>query len=307
MDQSKSYKIRVPTPEISRQVQLDLFKLGCKWATIEATVQYTNCPYLYAQWGRLTHSSRNGDAYFMGFPATELSPDDIHTLAHPSLPKYTNCKLHIPRAELDDLVINALLKLGYVWAGPSEEGRNGRSYLYISGAGKLLRGEFATTFRGSSSKEIRISELIPIHAYPLDYCLCKVHVRTPETSKAVQEALSKIGCSWASGTAVTNLGYPYLYIDQFLRMGSGTSEDIFNASNYRELNVREILFLTSQIKQTISQNKDGKTTNTGKAVELCRTERTITGGERPSGESIRGRRREFTVTSGHLSYQSIHC
>lgn len=77
-------------------------------------------------------------------------------------------------------------------------------------------------------------------------CRTKVRVLNKTNSKAIQEKLFSLGCKWEGSESknkiIKNLDKPFLYTStggQIIRWG--TSEKVFDKSDYKEISVDDIL------------------------------------------------------------------
>ena len=70
----------------------------------------------------------------------------------------------------------------------------------------------------------------------------KVQVCNKSNSKKIQEKLFSLDCGWhrSREKVIQHLDQPFLYIS-FGRIGFGTSKEVFNKSNYREISINDIL------------------------------------------------------------------
>ena len=70
----------------------------------------------------------------------------------------------------------------------------------------------------------------------------KVQVYNKSNSKKIQEKLFSLDCGWYKSRekVIQHLDQPFLYIS-FGRIGFGTSKEVFNKSNYREISINDIL------------------------------------------------------------------
>lgn len=70
----------------------------------------------------------------------------------------------------------------------------------------------------------------------------KVQVYNKSNSKKIQEKLFSLDCGWHKSRekVIQHLDQPFLYISSG-RIGFGTSKEVFNKSNYREISINDIL------------------------------------------------------------------
>ena len=70
----------------------------------------------------------------------------------------------------------------------------------------------------------------------------KVQVCNKSNSKKIQEKLFSLDCGWhrSREKVIQHLDQPFLYISSS-RIGFGTSKEVFDKSNYREISINDIL------------------------------------------------------------------
>lgn len=70
----------------------------------------------------------------------------------------------------------------------------------------------------------------------------KVQVYNESNSKKIQEKLFSLDCGWHKSRekVIQHLDQPFLYISSG-RIGFGTSKEVFDKSNYREISINDIL------------------------------------------------------------------
>lgn len=76
MKDFRNTKVHVPTPEISRKVQEEMFKKGFRWAIGERTVQHTYHKFLYF-WDDKYICYNSGQEYFNKHLFPEVKCEDI--------------------------------------------------------------------------------------------------------------------------------------------------------------------------------------------------------------------------------------
>ena len=298
MANTENFKIHVPTPEISKQVQEALFELGCEWFSKPNEVRYLDLRYLFVEGSQIsyTHSSN----YFATHPYPEKSYIEFLKEEIDWSKPY---EVKVDSRTHSEQIQNLLRIAGCGWVNkvpiPSD---TDKPYLRV-------RNEtiYWDTTRSIGVQSVTYEDLLAKYGKN-DYSNCKIHTPNRIINNQVQQALFKLGYKRRTSNQPSPIALDsrYLYTSENqLSYGNGIHN--FKESSKREVAYQEILGESTDpepTQQTISQLYI-QTTN-GNAINLRPTQGTITRGSRPTGIPVSGRTSRVTTTLGHLSNKAIY-